>query len=313
VDHALPLANKQLRRTHDGRRSGDQTMKPAPFNYHKIGSVQEAVALLGEHGDEAKVLAGGLSLVPMMNFRLARPSVLVDIGELAELQTLRCRPGELEIGALVRHADLEGPLPMVGLEASRFVSQVASLIGHYPIRLRGTFGGSIAHADPAAEWCVFALLYDAVITVEGPAGRREVSAQEFFLGFMTTDLADDEVVVSVRVPLPAGRAVMRELARRNGDFALVLCAVHVEVRAGVCTDARLSLGGVEGRPVRLHEVELAMLDGEVGRDWVDDAAGHAADLVDPGSDIHASAGDRRAMVRTLVRRALEDITGLVAA
>jgi carbon-monoxide dehydrogenase medium subunit len=177
-------------------------MKPAPFSYHRARSADEAVSLLAELGDDAKLIAGGQSLVAMMNFRLARPAALVDISRLAELRYVRRHDAGLRIGALALHRDLER-LTDSGVAAGfGMLPRAARHIGHYAIRAAGTFGGSIAHADPAAEWCMAALLFDAQIMAHGPGGDRLIPATGFFRGFLETELRADEMIVEVRLPAP---------------------------------------------------------------------------------------------------------------
>ena len=201
-------------------------MKPAPFAYHRAYSVGEAVALLAELGDEAKILAGGLSLVPMMNFRLARPAALIDVTRIEGLSYLRADPADgLRIGALTTHRTVETTRDPAVRRGFGVLPRSARWIGHYPIRSRGTFGGSIAHADPASEWCLLAVLLDAQVVLTGPQGRREVPAAEFFGGYYTTAASPEEMITEVRFPRPAPRAVLTEFAPRQGDFAVVAAAV----------------------------------------------------------------------------------------
>ena len=214
-------------------------MKPAPFAYHRAHSVAEAVALLAELGDEAKILAGGLSLVPMMNFRLARPTALVDVSRIAGLSYLRADPAEarraqLRIGALTTHRAVETSRDPAVLGGFGVLPRSARWIGHYPIRSRGTFGGSIAHADPASEWCLLAVLLDARIVLTGPDGQRTVPAAEFFEGYYSTAAGPDEMITEIWFPEPAAGAVLTEFAPRQGDFAVVAAAVSADIADGIC-------------------------------------------------------------------------------
>ena len=280
-------------------------MKPAPFAYHRAHSVAEAVALLAELGDEAKILAGGLSLVPMMNFRLARPAALVDVTRIEGLSYLRAASKDgLRVGALTTHRAVETSRDPAVLGGYGVLPRSARWIGHYPIRSRGTFGGSIAHADPASEWCLLAVLLRARIVLTGPGGERTVPAREFFEGYYSTAAGPDEMVTEIWFPEPAERAVLTEFAPRQGDFAVVAAAVSADIGDGVCRRGRVVLGGVGPRPV---EVDSAPLSGQpaTGETWR--AMGeHAAGQIDPASDTHGDAGYRRRLAATLVTRALAE-------
>jgi len=279
-------------------------MKPAPFSYHRARSADEAVSLLAELGDEAKLLAGGQSLVAMMNFRLARPAALVDISRLAELRYVRAGDGGLRIGALALHRDLERLADPAVLAGFGVLPRAAGHIGHYAIRAAGTFGGSIAHADPAAEWCMAALLFDAEIVARGPGGDRVIPATDFFTGFLETSLRPDEMIVEVRLPAPRPGASICEFARRHGDFAIVAVAAAVDVTDGVCRDARVVLGGVAGTVRRAAAAEAALIGSAVDEDAIAAAAREAAAGTDPSGDIHGSAGYRRHLVGVLSARAI---------
>ena len=253
-------------------------MKPAPFAYHRVHSVDEAVALLAELGDETKILAGGLSLVPMMNFRLARPSALIDVTRVEGLSYLRAENG-LRIGALTTHRMVETCRDPAVLEDYGVLPRSARWIGHYPIRSRGTFGGSIAHADPASEWCLLAVLLDAQVGLTGPDGHREVPAAEFFQGYYTTVASPDEMITELSFPHPAPHAVLTEFAPRQGDFAVVAAAVTLDVADGVCRSGRVVLGGVGAQPV---QVETGVLAGQPAVPATWQAMGeHAATQIDP--------------------------------
>jgi carbon-monoxide dehydrogenase medium subunit len=285
-------------------------VKPAPFAYHRAGSVAEAVALLAELGDEAKILAGGLSLVPMMNFRLARPTALIDITRIEGLSYLRAgQPGDgLRIGALTTHRAVETSRDPAVLGGYGVLPRSARWIGHYPIRSRGTFGGSIAHADPAAEWCLLAVLLGAQVVLAGPRGRRDVPAAEFFQGYYTTAAGPDEMVTELWFPRPAPRAVLTEFAQRQGDFAIVAAAVCADIEDGLCRDGRVVLGGVGPLPVR---VDAAPLAGQPADERTWRAMGeHAASQIDPPDDTHGSGEYRRRLTATLVARALAEASGL---
>jgi len=279
-------------------------MKPAPFSYHRARSADEAVSLLAELGDDAKLLAGGQSLVAMMNFRLARPAALVDISRLAELRYVLQDSGGMRIGALALHRDLErlaGPGLLAGFG---LLPRAARYIGHYAIRASGTFGGSLAHADPAAEWCMAALLFGAEIVARGPGGERVIGAGEFFTGFLETALAPDEMIVEVRLPAPRPGAAICEFARRHGDFAIVAVAAWVDREDGACRDARVVLGGVAGTVQRATGAEATLIGSGLEPAAIEAAAREAAAGTDPPGDIHGSAEYRRHLVGVLTARAI---------
>ena len=287
-------------------------MKPAPFAYHRAHSVAEAVALLAELGDEAKILAGGLSLVPMMNFRLARPAALVDVSRIEGLSYLR--PGTedgLRIGALTTHRAVETTRDPGVLKNFGVLPRSARWIGHYPIRSRGTFGGSIAHADPTSEWCLLAMLLDARVVLTGPEGTRIVPAAGFFQGYYSTAAAPDEMITELWFPAPAPNAVLTEFAQRQGDFAVVAAAVSADIGGGVCQQGRVVLGGVGPLPV---EVDAGPLGGQPATEQTWRAMGeHAAGQIDPPDDTHGDAGFRRRLTATLVARALAEAKQLAKA
>ena len=279
-------------------------VKPAPFTYHRAHSVDEAVALLAELGDEAKILAGGLSLVPMMNFRLARPSALIDFTKIADLSYLRVDNRGLRIGALTTHRTVETTRDPAVLSNYGVLPRSARWIGHYPIRSRGTFGGSIAHADPASEWCLLAVLLDAQVVPTGPQGQRKVPAAEFFQGYYTTAASPGERLTELRFPRPEPHAVLTEFAPRQGDFAVVAAAVSVAVDHGICRSGRVVLGGVGPQPVEIAASALAAQPAGPGT-W--QAMGEqAASQIDPLDDTFATSEYRRRLTATLVSRALAE-------
>lgn len=285
-------------------------MKPAAFTYHRARDVEGATRLLAELGDEARPVAGGQSLVAMMNFRLARPRHLVDIGGLAGLDGLSTHAdGSLHIGALTTHhavetagEDVLGPGFAVLRDAMRW-------IGHLPIRTRGTVGGSLAHADSTAEWCLLAVLLDAVLVAQGPSGERRIDAADFFQGYYTTDLEPDELLTGVLFPRPAPHAALTEFAERQGDFATVSAAVDLDVAPDGTTvrAGRVALGGVAPLPVRVPEAEEVLgRGGPAGPELFAACAEAAAAAIDPASDSNGSAHYRRGLTRTLVARACEE-------
>ena len=281
-------------------------MKPPPFDYARADSVDEAVSLLDRHRGGAKLLAGGQSLVPMLNFRLLHPALLVDVNRISGLAGIEERNGALRIGALTRHRQLE---------VSRAVGDhfpvlrtAVRHVAHLAIRNRGTLGGSLAHADPAAELPMMALLLDAKIEISGPDGPRRLEAREFFRSALTTALDDAEMVTGVELPLlpPATGWGFEEVARRAGDFALAAAAATLTLAAGgKVAEARLAIMGAHEFPLRIAAAE-ARLAGEAPCSGALGAAAKAArEAVEPDDDLHASADLRRHLVEVLARRALE--------
>ena len=281
-------------------------MKAAPFVYHAPRTVDEAVTVLAEVAPrDGRVLAGGQSLVPAMALRLARPAHLVDINGARGLEHLVAEAGELAIGACVRHAAFHRPIVQGPLGA--LLTEVAGHIAHYPIRIRGTFCGSLAHADPASEWCLVAATLGAQVVVKSTRGTRTLAASGFFRGAMATALAVDELLCETRLPvLPADtRFGFREFSRRAGDFAIAMTLVTFRLKEGVMIDPRVGVGGVEGRPRRVAAAE-AVLEGQQPAGAVfRRAAEMAADSMEPLNDARYPAGYRRDLVRALTRRALE--------
>ena len=280
-------------------------MKPPPFAYARAESREEALAFLAEWGDEASVLAGGQSLMPLMNFRLARPAYLVDINDLTDLASFAAgNGGGLSIGALCRQAFLEGRDELRG--PWNALGEAIPLIGHYPIRMRGTVGGSLAHADPAAELPVVCVTLDAELVASSTAGLRAIPASEFFSGPFSTSLRADELLVETRLaPLPQGAVTaFAEFSERAGDFALASVCVGAAFWDGRCSWARVGLGGVGPTPVRVPEAEQILLGGDLGEEPVGEAARVAAAACDPAGDFHASATFRKELVATLARNAL---------
>jgi aerobic carbon-monoxide dehydrogenase medium subunit len=285
-------------------------LKPAAFEYRRATAVEDAVDQLTELGDEAKLLAGGQSLVPMMNFRLVRPSALVDVAGIPDLQYLEPHDGRgLKIGALTPHRWVEEMEDPELLEGFSILKRAARWVGHYPIRTLGTFGGSIAHGDPSAEWCMLAVLLDAEVVAAGPGGERVVPASDFFHGFFMTALEPDEMIVEVRFPQPAPHAALQEFARRAGDYAIVAAAVTLDMADGKCRSARVVLGGVADVPLRVSEAERVLEGAEVGREAFEEAGREAAKVVDPPTDVQGTAEYRRDLSAVLVRRALEEAAG----
>ena len=281
-------------------------MKPARFRYHAPKTIEEAVDTLAEvAGEDGRVLAGGQSLVPIMAFRLARPAHLVDINGVEALRRLTVEGERLCIGACVRHAAFH--TPVVDGPLGRLLATVVRHIAHYPIRTRGTFCGSIAHADPAAEWCLVAAALGAEMVARRAAGTRTIPAQDFFRGIMTTALEEDELLIEVRLPvLPADtRFGFYEFNRRAGDFALGMALVTFRLQDGVIREPRVALGGVESQPRRIAEAEQLLAGRSAERAAFEAAAAAVASAVDPLEDAMTSATYRRDLSRTVTRRALE--------
>ncbi|MBP2321989.1 carbon-monoxide dehydrogenase medium subunit [Kibdelosporangium banguiense] len=261
--------------------------------------MNDTIEQLAELGPDAKILAGGQSLVAMMNFRLARPSALVDITRVAGLDYLERDVSGLRIGALTRHRTVE----TTKIDGFRVLSKAARWIGHYPIRCRGTFGGSLAHGDSTAEWCILAVLLDAVIVLQGPAGKREVAAEQFFHGFFMTAAEPDEMIVEVRFPKPAPHAALTEFSQRQGDFAIVAASARLDLAENEVLTSKIVLGGVAEKP-KIVEIDLA---GRPATEETWRAAGEtAAAQVNPPSDGHGSGEYRKKLTATLVARALAE-------
>ncbi|TDC46162.1 xanthine dehydrogenase family protein subunit M [Actinomadura sp. KC345] len=281
-------------------------MKPVDFELHRPATTGEAVALLAEHAPEAKVLAGGQSLLPLLNFRLARPEHLVDLGRIASLAELRRTRDALVVGAMVRQSRAERS-PAVAADAPLLAAAFPH-IAHPPVRNRGTVGGSLAHGDPAAELPAVARALDAVFVAAGPGGRREIAARDFFQANLMTALDAGELLVEIRFPraAPGTGASFQEVARRNGDFALVGVAAQVTVRDGVIGDARVCVTGVGPTPYRAAAAEEAL----TGRAPTEARLAEAADAlraaIEPSGDLHATAGYRRDVAGTLAARAVAE-------
>jgi carbon-monoxide dehydrogenase medium subunit len=281
-------------------------MKPAPFRYHAPKTIEEAVETLAEvAGEDGRVLAGGQSLVPIMAFRLARPAHLVDINGVEALRRLAVDGDKLSIGACVRHAAFHKPV--VDGPLGRLLAKVVRHIAHYPIRTRGTFCGSIAHADPASEWCLVAAALGADMVARSASGTRTIPVQDFFRGIMTTALNDDELLTEVRLPiLPADtHCGFYEFNRRAGDFAIAMALVTYRLENGMMVEPRVAVGGAEPQPRRIAAAEQALTGNAPGQPAFAAAAEAAAAAVDPLEDAVTSADYRRDLVRTVTRRALE--------
>jgi carbon-monoxide dehydrogenase medium subunit len=286
-------------------------VKPPRFEYRAPSSLDEALALRSEYGSESAVLAGGQSLMPLLNLRMAFPAMLIDLGQVEDLAGIRPLDGGLAIGAMTRQRAAERS--ELVLERCPLLPQALRHVGHVTIRNRGTIGGSIAHADPAAELPAVALALRAELVARGPQGERTIPADEFFLGFLTTALEPDELLVEVRLPavgLP-GRvgSSFLEVARRHGDFALVgACALLALTDDGTIGDARLAFVGVGGSAVRAREAETQLRGSRPEAAVLAEAAEVAVAELAPPSDVHASGAYRRRVAAVLARRALAKAT-----
>lgn len=282
-------------------------MKPPGFDYIRVASVDEAVATLADLGDEAKVLAGGQSLVPLMNFRLASPGTLVDINDLGELAYLHESDGYISIGALTRHRAIETATLPTELQ---ILSEAALHVGHLPIRIRGTFGGSIAHADPSAEFPLLVLTLAARMIARSSRGERVIPASEFFIMPLVSALEPDELLTEIQIARPANgtRWAFQEFARRAGDFGIVSVAALVQMDTdGICSRVRVGLSGVAPTPVMSPAAESALMNERLIDSAIQSAAAAVAGEFEPTGDIHGSSEYRSHLASVLLTRALQSI------
>ena len=279
-------------------------MKLPDFAYEAPATLAEAVGLLGEHQDEASVLAGGQSLIPLLALRLARPAVLVDINGLDELSGVSVTDGQVVVAAMTREYVAEESAAVA--EHVPLLAAALPLIGHEAIRSRGTIGGSLAHADPAAELPAVARALDAEFVVRSQSGERVIPAAEWFAGYLATARRPDEILVEVRFPAagPGTGASFEEVARRHGDFAMVGLAVSLTLAEGTVSDARLAFSGLADVPVRAEEAEALLLGQEPSQQLFEEAARRATADIDPPADLHGSAEYRKKVAAALVRRGL---------
>jgi carbon-monoxide dehydrogenase medium subunit len=287
-------------------------LKPPPFEYVRATTVDDALDALTDAGEDAKVLAGGQSLIPLLSLRLARPTTLVDLNKVAELTGIERTDGELRVGAMVRHRTVERSKEAA--DAVPLLAQAMPLIGHLAIRSRGTIGGSLAHADPAAELPAVATALGATFTVRSKAnGERTVNAEDFFLGYFTTALEPDEILTDIRFPARTPRSgyAVEEVARRHGDFAMVgaVAAVTLDPSNDTVADARIAIINVADRAVRATAAEQALAGTSVSAttDFAE-AADLAARDLDPSGDLHASPAYRKKVAGVCVKRALARAT-----
>tara|TARA_B100000686_G_C16791344_1_gene978934 strand:+ start:2919 stop:3782 length:864 start_codon:yes stop_codon:yes gene_type:complete len=283
-------------------------MKPAPFKYLPALSWEEAVEYLSKYGDEAKILAGGQTLVPAMNFRLLKPEVLVDVNAVTNGDVIRTEQGKLIIGALARHVKFETPVCAGGLET--LLPCMSRYIAHAPIRMRGTFAGSLAHADPASEWCTLLAALQGEVVAWGTNGERVIPANDFFLFPLQTSLKPFEIIKEVNLPLLDEKWVcgFQEFSRRAGDFGLALTLACLSIEGGIIKNARIGIGGVAATPFRSGVAEELLVGAEPSNKLFALAAEAAAsEIIDPLEDQHATASYRLDLVRALLPRALAEI------
>ena len=282
-------------------------MIPAEFDYKRAATLDDAISLLQGSNGDGKFLAGGHSLIPLMKLRLSEPGVLIDIARIPQLQGIREKDGKVEIGAASTHTDIA--TSEIVRRLCPVVAEAAAEIGDPQVRNRGTIGGSLAHADPAADYPAVMIAVDAEIHIKGPGGWRAVRAGDFFQGMFTVDLAEDELIVGVQIA-PVKNAGYAKLHQRASHYAIVGVAAALEMDGNVCRSARIGLTGASSHAQQLGQVEAALAGKELTQANIDAAANLAADgLQDVNSDIHASEAYRRAMVKVFTRRAIQKAVG----
>jgi carbon-monoxide dehydrogenase medium subunit len=281
-------------------------MKPAPFQYFAPREVNEALDLLKQFGEEAKILAGGQSLMPLLSLRLARPQVIIDINRISGLDSISAgKNGALTIGALTRHRAVERSKTVQ--DRNPLLAATMPLIGHFQIRNRGTLGGSLVHADPAAELPAVAIALGMEFVLRSAQGERVVPSEDFFLGYMATAVEPSELLTEIRIPSwkPRTGWAIDEVSRRKGDFAMVGVAVLVQLDGDAFRDSCIVIFGVGGKPVRMREAEGMLKGKKLGRQTFTDIGEAVANDLEPDSDIHASAQYRKEVGGVLTRRSLE--------
>ena len=281
-------------------------MITAPFDYEAPESLEEAIRMLHENGEDAKLLAGGHSLLPLMKVRLAAPTVLIDLRRIPGLHGVRRHNGAWEIGPMTRHADLQGA------EELGITARVAAQIADQQVRNRGTIGGSLAHGDPASDLPTVLLASDGEVTARGSSGERTIAAADLFQDYLTTALTYDEVITAVRIPVLDGYSHgYRKFTRRAEDWAMVgVCALVKKGADGSCEDVRVGLTHMASTPLRAAATEAALRGGPLDATSIAAAAEHAADSTEPPRDLNATADYKRHLARVLTRRALEEAAGL---
>lgn len=279
-------------------------MIPAKFSYERAGTVDEALMMLAKHGEDAKILAGGHSLIPAMKLRLNQPGVLIDIGRITELRYMKDAGDYIAVGAGATHSDLAGS-DLFG-DGLALWNEAADLIGDPQVRHKGTLGGSLAHADPAADWPAVVLASEGIIVVKGPKGQREIPATDFFTGFYMTDLQPDELLTEVRIPKPpaGSRSSYQKFMQPASRFAIVGCAAIVTASEGKCERIRLGMAGVADGPYRATAVEEALTGQPLTPENVEAAAQKAAEGAAVMGDHFAGEEYREHLARVYVKRAI---------
>ena len=289
-------------------------MKPVAFELARVSSIEQACELLADEDRDIRVLAGGQSLVPMLNFRLSVPDVLVDLNHVAELQYVTEEDGVLRVGAVTRQRAVERYV--AGRLAWSLLARAFAKIGHVPIRNRGTVGGSVANADPAAEMCLTSLALDATMVTRSLGSSREIAAEDWFDSYYTTTIEPGELLAEVRFPAetPGSGTGLREVARRRGDFALVSCAALLKTSAtGTVEEVRLCYGSMGSRPLRAYATEQWLLGRPATAETFAEASASIDDQLDPHTDLHASSAYRMSVAKALTRRTLADALAASAA
>lgn len=280
-------------------------MKPAAFDYYAPTTVEDVMALLKRHGSDARLLAGGQTLLPMMNFRLAAPEVIIDLNRIPELAYINEAGGRVHIGAMTRQRTLEFS-PVIARELP-LLHEAIKMVGHLPTRSRGTIGGSLANADSAAEIPMILQVLEGEVLVRGPDGERTIPAAEFVLDAMTTSLAEDEMLAEVRLPVmpPGALFAVEEFSRRRGDFAIAAVAAMLVIKDGRCETARIATAGVSSFSSRLRTAEEVLEGRPIDADAIEKAGEAAAAAVEPVSDRNASEEYRRHLTKVLTSRVLK--------
>jgi aerobic carbon-monoxide dehydrogenase medium subunit len=288
-------------------------VKPAPFDYIRASTVEDAVRALGQHGDRAKILAGGQSLIPMMNFRLITPEVLIDIGNIRTLSFIRREGDALVIGAGTTHGEILRSDEV--RKACPLLTEAYGHVAHHTIRNRGTIGGNVCHHDPASEVPLVLTLLDATLTLVGPNGSREVTAADFFVGMMETAAAPDELLTEIRIPAqPAGEGfAFAEVSMRKGDYAIVAAACRLRISGGNFTDVKLGFVGAGAHIKRMSQAEAAIENQPVSDQTIEAAVAEAARHAQPDQDVQADVDYKRDLVRTLGSRVLRTAHGRASA
>ncbi|HSR49725.1 MAG TPA: xanthine dehydrogenase family protein subunit M [Acidobacteriota bacterium] len=279
-------------------------MIPGPFDYHAPGSLEEVISLLSEHGFDAKILAGGQSLIPAMRFRLALPSVLIDINRLSELEYIRQDNGHLAIGAMTRETAVEHSQAVK--QGFPILADAAEVIADPLVRNRATVGGNLAHADPANDHPAVMLALGAEVVAKGPEGERVIPIGDFFTGFFENALQPNELLTEIRVPTPSSRSggAYLKIERKVGDYAIAAVGVQLEMQDGTCTRARIGLTNVNPQPLRASNAEDALSGQQLSEDLLEEAGKAAAAQCEPSSDLRGSEEYKRDLVRILTKRAV---------